>query len=1333
MTKAWTAGTSTSGLVRSGSRSRRRVGCCSGQVARFKPKRPRRQFLVGRNTWIKRTISFTLMLKTTKNYLCPIAGQDIPNAVSTIYTSKLGDEYIHDNTDINVTPMTYPGPEPETHRIVGASTAEVALQSNMSSAFVVMVNEMIKASEGADDDPRKDDRKPLLGIHRYIWSVTAYQHYELLREYRQRARTRRGFGLGEAGRYRGIGTELHKSHFASSRHGFGHVVLRAPNFLNLLCADFFFFFCASETRDLKNFELNLRQRSLDFKAENVRKRYLQQPGGHVVSSGCNVALTSHHCDPGSIPGEFTHAATRALAFHPGDPGSTPDRFTRAVARALASHPGEPGSIPGGFTRAVTKALATHHGDSGSIPGGFTRAVTRVLAFHPGDPSSIPGGFTRAVTRALATHHGDQGSIPGGFTRAVTRVLACHPGDPGSIPGGFTRVFPHVGIVLDDGVCPEVFSGYSCFPRPCIPAPLQDRNISDLFSLIRRTPVDSLGLEHGNPCALSLPNYAKGGVESQFAISVGVVRSAYLATRQGEARDHLPCERLQSCKEPRPPTALHFTRSCFKPHGTATRVRESRRAKCTPIVPAIKWPANKRHEEGAHNKSQLISPVAFRPIEAVARHEATRRVTPLQRVCYILLKQPSGSYLCTTNEYGEYCRNSEATEHLFALLELVSWTNTTQLPYGERDSQRLPNRQPLAHVRHVVYDTCKRHSSSAPFVNIRVRPCTGVPVLCSVCRVLPFAGLTARYIICVATADADGACDACNQKDRHNNGPEGCRTAGAVQHVFEASEPAQGLACWPRDISWPREGGGWEHSIFHWPVWAWYRPHTALRGPAHSAGDLSFAFQGAPSSQTLKPLRSGARVLVDTPSSLLPYRDVTFLGIRLHARVEACDGGPRGNLRTICTPRAQTLYWFPASSNTVKSFNTIRGLSAVCVRKYFEMFVHFVLPSSRDRDGVVVRLLTCLLGELGSVTSGVAIGFLHVRIVPDDDAVNWTHAKEKVKENRSAKPTGNVHNYDEPDRQTVCSSSTRGHQSDRLGSTARALLSDVTAMKYKCRPPSSFLLQAGLVWMAGGSCQLQSDALPGIHTSRSSKDEEWIVLDRCTTLSTRKPLSEILPEIGPAISVEIFSGRHRSTFIALMDFNCCGMEQVPVRGSLFDFLAETLLELWVHVSSANHPQPSSVSTLPLNQSRVVQTAVCSLYHYERAPVSRARCTRVLYVYRTIAVSTDRCCYFICNVKVLSHVRQLTKSELTFPPQVNVVHGKRRRFLTNAIEESCAERSWNIMKCAKESPLWKCRGEREKQYSLGPLVRGGALKGDSRRKPSVQGASLVALQTDGRCWN
>ncbi|KAJ8875176.1 hypothetical protein PR048_023071, partial [Dryococelus australis] len=57
---------------------------------------------------------------------------------------------------------------------------------------------------------------------------------------------------------------------------------------------------------------------------------------------------------------------------------------------------------------------------------------------------------------------------------VGRVLTSHHGDLGSIPGESTSGFPHVGIVLDDVTCQRVFSGYSRFPCPCIPAPLHPR-------------------------------------------------------------------------------------------------------------------------------------------------------------------------------------------------------------------------------------------------------------------------------------------------------------------------------------------------------------------------------------------------------------------------------------------------------------------------------------------------------------------------------------------------------------------------------------------------------------------------------------------------------------------------------------------------------------------------------------------------------------------------------------------------------------------------------------------------------------------------------------------
>ncbi|KAJ8893637.1 hypothetical protein PR048_006237 [Dryococelus australis] len=59
-------------------------------------------------------------------------------------------------------------------------------------------------------------------------------------------------------------------------------------------------------------------------------------------------------------------------------------------------------------------------------------------------------------------------------RAVASALASHQGDPGLIPGKFAPEFSHAGIVLDDAACRRAFSGYSRFPRPCIPAPLHPR-------------------------------------------------------------------------------------------------------------------------------------------------------------------------------------------------------------------------------------------------------------------------------------------------------------------------------------------------------------------------------------------------------------------------------------------------------------------------------------------------------------------------------------------------------------------------------------------------------------------------------------------------------------------------------------------------------------------------------------------------------------------------------------------------------------------------------------------------------------------------------------------
>ncbi|KAJ8877977.1 hypothetical protein PR048_022440 [Dryococelus australis] len=50
-----------------------------------------------------------------------------------------------------------------------------------------------------------------------------------------------------------------------------------------------------------------------------------------------------------------------------------------------------------------------------------------------------------------------------------RLLASLQGEPGSIPGRIIPGFSKVGIAPDDAVGWQVFSEFSRFPRPCIPA------------------------------------------------------------------------------------------------------------------------------------------------------------------------------------------------------------------------------------------------------------------------------------------------------------------------------------------------------------------------------------------------------------------------------------------------------------------------------------------------------------------------------------------------------------------------------------------------------------------------------------------------------------------------------------------------------------------------------------------------------------------------------------------------------------------------------------------------------------------------------------------------
>ncbi|KAJ8870895.1 hypothetical protein PR048_027196 [Dryococelus australis] len=69
---------------------------------------------------------------------------------------------------------------------------------------------------------------------------------------------------------------------------------------------------------------------------------------------------------------------------------------------------------------------------------------------------------------------DQGRAAELGPNLLVRQLATHQGQPASISSGVAPGFSHVGIVLDDAACQRVFTGYSRFPRLCIPAPLYPR-------------------------------------------------------------------------------------------------------------------------------------------------------------------------------------------------------------------------------------------------------------------------------------------------------------------------------------------------------------------------------------------------------------------------------------------------------------------------------------------------------------------------------------------------------------------------------------------------------------------------------------------------------------------------------------------------------------------------------------------------------------------------------------------------------------------------------------------------------------------------------------------
>ncbi|KAJ8882493.1 hypothetical protein PR048_014304 [Dryococelus australis] len=91
-----------------------------------------------------------------------------------------------------------------------------------------------------------------------------------------------------------------------------------------------------------------------------------------------------------------------------------------------------------------------------LVGGFSREspVSPSLSFR------CRYKFTLIIT---GSQHLSVKGRPNIFTHCM--LLAFHVGEPGSIPSGVTPEFSHVGIVPDDTVGRQVFSGISRFPRP----------------------------------------------------------------------------------------------------------------------------------------------------------------------------------------------------------------------------------------------------------------------------------------------------------------------------------------------------------------------------------------------------------------------------------------------------------------------------------------------------------------------------------------------------------------------------------------------------------------------------------------------------------------------------------------------------------------------------------------------------------------------------------------------------------------------------------------------------------------------------------------------------
>ncbi|KAJ8894533.1 hypothetical protein PR048_007190 [Dryococelus australis] len=84
---------------------------------------------------------------------------------------------------------------------------------------------------------------------------------------------------------------------------------------------------------------------------------------------------------------------------------------------------------------------------------------------------------------------------------AVRLFASHLWEPGSIPGGVAHVFSHVGIVPDDAASRRVFSRFSRFPRPCIPAQVYANLIGSQdghYAVVRRQQCSPIALARPEP-------------------------------------------------------------------------------------------------------------------------------------------------------------------------------------------------------------------------------------------------------------------------------------------------------------------------------------------------------------------------------------------------------------------------------------------------------------------------------------------------------------------------------------------------------------------------------------------------------------------------------------------------------------------------------------------------------------------------------------------------------------------------------------------------------------------------------------------------------------------